>query len=821
MSPPTAQLRALNDALAGAYVIESELGGGGMSRVYLAHDVALERRVVIKVLSSELISGVSRERFRREVLVSARLQHPNIVPVLDAGEAGGEPYFVMAYVEGESLSARLAREGKLANAETVRILRDVARALAYAHAQGFVHRDIKPGNVLLTSGAAVVADFGIAKALAAGLHSSGDDHGGGTLTRVGMSVGTPAYMAPEQAAGDPKTDHRADLYSFGLIAYEMLTGQNPMSRATPAETLAAHLTFEPDAVQVKRPAVSRSLGDLIMRCLAKSPANRPQSAAAIADALEDPSMVSGVDVATSDVQAVVNGRRRRRLVLGGALVIAVAAAVGVILWQPLSSGSSTSEVVAARSPAIAVLPFATISSDSSDEYLAAGMTDQLTSALARVAGWKVASRRAVEQHQETDTSSAGFAKSLGLTHVVEGAVQRQRERLRVAVRLVDAATEFTLWSDVFEYQMADIFAVQDQITGRIVEAISGTIGSAQTAAADGTPAGGESEGTTKPEAYEHYLRARFLIAKRDAESLREALSEFQTATRIDSSFARAHAGVASVYSLLPLYSNVPRTQVQDSGMRAAERAIAADSALADGYAARGVLHNAAWNWAQGEADLRRAIALDSMHASAHQWLGDNLFVNGRVSEAVPMYRNAVRLDPVTPVLRASYSYTLAAAGLTDSALAQAREGIRLDPANPIVRLLVGHTYLVLGRAADARKELETANSQAPNTPLIMGGLGAALVADGVRDEAERILAALAKFPPRSGAAAATGKVRLALGDVSGALGAFQTAVLERDEVFGNEAMITPLYDPIRKLPQFADILRAARLNVARLTAGRQ
>ncbi|MGQ0640565.1 MAG: protein kinase domain-containing protein [Gemmatimonadaceae bacterium] len=800
--------------------MDRELGGGGMSRVYLAHDVDLERRVVIKVLSTELLSGVSRERFRREVLVSARLQHPNIVPVLNAGEAGGEPYFVMAYVEGEPLSARLEREGKLANAETVRILRDVARALAYAHAQGFVHRDIKPGNVLLTSGSAVVADFGIAKALAAGMHTSGDDHG--TLTRVGMSVGTPAYMAPEQAAGDPKADHRADLYSFGVMAYEMLSGQNPMSRATPSETLAAHLTYTPDALQVRRPGVSRSLASLVMQCLEKSPGNRPQTAAAVADALEDPSMVSGVAVSTSDVQAVVNGRRRRRLLIGGAAVVA-AAVVAAVVWQAAPNDSSPrgrTAAVAATRPAIAVLPFATISSDSSDEYLAAGMTDQLTGALARVPGWNVVSRRAVQQHQETDTTSGGFAKSLGLTHVVEGAVQVQGERLRVAVRLVDANTDFSLWSDVFEYQMADIFAVQDQITTRIVDAISGTIGSAQAVAASGAAKGTEGDGTTKPEAYEHFLRARFLFARRDAASLREALSEFQAATRVDSSFARAHAGMASVYSLLPLYSNVPRTQVQDSGMRAAERAISADSLLADGFAARGVLHNSAWNWAHGEADLRRAIALDSTHSGAYQWLGDNLFVNGRVAESVALYRVAVRLDPVTPVLRGSYSFTLATAGQADSATAQAREGIRLDPANPIVRLLVAHAYLAMGRAAEARKELETANSQAPNTPRILGGLGAALVANGMREEAEVILARLVKFPPRSGAAAATAKVRLALGDVSGALVALQTAVLERDEAFGAEALITPLYDPIRKVPQFADILRAARLDVARLTAGR-
>ncbi len=804
---------ALQRALAGEYVIDRELGGGGMSRVYLAHDVTLERRVVIKVLSSELISGVSRERFRREVLLSARLQHPNIVPVLDAGEAEGEPYFVMAYVEGEPLSTRLQREGKLPNAEAVRILRDIARALAYAHVQGVVHRDIKPGNVLLTSGSAVVADFGIAKALAAGLHSSGDDHG--TLTRLGTSVGTPAYMAPEQAAGDPKTDHRADIYALGLVAYEMLTGENPMARATPAETLVAHLTHTPATLRVRRPAISASLASLVMQCLEKSPASRPQTAAEVADALEDPSMVSGVNVTTSDVQSVVRGWRRRRVRYGVAALLA-AAAVGLVVWPWAPNENAPRAAAVPAGPAIAVLPFATISSDSSDAYLAAGMTDQLASALGRVPGWRVASRRAVEQYQRDDTTGTELTKSLGLTHVVEGAVQRQGERLRVAVRLVDGSTGFSLWSDVFEYQQADIFAIQDEIASRIVEAIGGSIAPATAAASDSVT------GTaTHPEAYEHYLRARFLFARRDAASLREAIAEFQAAIRLDSTFAPAYAGIASAYAVLPLYSNVPRTQIQDSAMRAAERAIAADSTLADGFAARGVLHNAVWNWSRAEADFRRAIALDSAHAAAHQWLGDNLVVNGRVQEAIAAYRAAVRLDPVTPILRASYAYALAAGGQTDSALVQAGEAARLEPANPIVRTLAGHTHLALGRPREARRHLETANTQSPNTPLIMGGLGAALAADGMRERAEEILAALGRFPARSGAASATAKVRLALGDASGALVALQTAVLEHDEVFGSESMMTPLYDPVRSLPQFAEILRAARLDVARLTARRQ
>ncbi len=811
--------QALQEALAGKYVLERELGGGGMSRVYLAHDVGLERRVVVKVLSSELLTGLSRERFRRETLVSARLQHPNIVPVLDAGQAGGEPYFVMAYVEGEPLSARLDREGRLPNAEAVRIMRDVARALAYAHAQGVAHRDIKPGNVLLTSGAAVVADFGIAKALAAGLHTSGDDHG--TLTRIGMSVGTPAYMAPEQAAGDPRTDHRADLYSFGLMAYEMLTGQNPMARGTPAETLAAHLTFTPDPVQTRRSAVSGSLGSLVMRCLEKSPANRPQTAAEVADALEDPTMVSGVEVATSDVQAAVQGRRRRRAIFAAAALVA-AVAIGFALWR-LSPNDASSKSAAAvpKSPAIAVLPFATISSDSSDAFLAAGMTDQLTFALARVPGWRVASRRAVEQSQNSDTSSAGFAKSLGLTHVVEGAVQRQGKRIRIAVRLVDGSTGFSVWSDVFEYATADLFAVQDEIAGRIAEAISGTIGGPTAAATGAAPVAQvqQADSALKPEAYEHYLRARFLFARRDSASLREALDEFRAATGIDSTFARAYAGIASVYGVLPLYAKIARAMVQDSGLRAAERAIALDSTLSDGYTARGVLHNAAWNWPAGEADFRRAIALDTTSAGAYQWLGDNLIVNGRVAEAVGFYRSAVKLDPVTPILRGSYAYALAANREADSALAQGREAVRLDPGNPIVRVLVGHAYLALGRLALARRELETANSQAPNVPLILGGLGATL-ASSSKERAQELLTTLAKFPRGSGAPSAIAKIRLALGDVSGAVVALQNAVLEHDEMIGSESMITPLYDPVRQLPQFVEILRAARLDVARLTAKR-
>ncbi|HYC32029.1 MAG TPA: serine/threonine-protein kinase [Gemmatimonadales bacterium] len=264
-------------------MFQRELGGGGMSRTYLALEQALNRRIVVKVLAPELLAGISLERFHREVLLAARLQHPHVVPVLTAGEAGGLPWFTMPYVDGDSLRRRL-EQGPVPTGEVVSILRDVARALAYAHAHGIVHRDIKPDNVLLSAGSATVTDFGIAKAI-----SAARTDGGGratTLTQVGTSIGTPIYMAPEQAAADPNADHRVDLYAFGVMAYELIAGRPPFQGNTPARLLAAHMAETPRDVRSIRPGMPPALADLIMACLAKDPDDRPQQARDLVRVLE-------------------------------------------------------------------------------------------------------------------------------------------------------------------------------------------------------------------------------------------------------------------------------------------------------------------------------------------------------------------------------------------------------------------------------------------------------------------------------------------------------------------------------------------------------
>ena len=311
----------LQGTLGAAYSLDRELGGGGMSRVFVATETSLGRTVVVKVLPPELGGEVNMERFRREVRLAARLQHPHIVPVLAAGEMDGVPYYTMPFVDGQSLRDRLRDAGALPLAEALGILRDVARALAYAHAQGVVHRDIKPDNVLLSGGVAVVTDFGIAKAL-----SSSSTAGGRTsLTGTGMSLGTPAYMAPEQAAADPGTDHRADLYSFGCMAYELLTGQPPYADVAPNKRLLAQITRAPAPLARFRPDVPPALGAIVMRCLAKDPADRPQRTDELSQALD--SVVARYSTQLETIPAAV----LVPVVLGRTLMLYVAVCIAVLL----------------------------------------------------------------------------------------------------------------------------------------------------------------------------------------------------------------------------------------------------------------------------------------------------------------------------------------------------------------------------------------------------------------------------------------------------------------------------------------------------------
>jgi eukaryotic-like serine/threonine-protein kinase len=481
-------LADLQSHFGNTYALERELGGGGMSRVFVARDERLDRRVVIKLLPPSVTATISADRFKREIMLAAGLQHPNIVPVLSAGEFGALPYFVMPFIDGESLRARMMR-GPLSVRETVMILKDVVRALAFAHGRGVIHRDIKPDNVLLAAGAAVVTDFGVAKALSASRQQMGVRTPAPTMTGVGTSLGTPAYMAPEQAAADPSTDHRADLYALGIVAYEMLTGAPPFHGRSPQALLAAQLSEKPAPLTSRRYDVSGALSTLIMQCLEKEPAKRPKNATDVLRALDDP----GVQVSDAFQAAEAPKQRRKRFIeIGIGLLVAAAVVVAWKLTEPAPAPGSVADsarVVAARrdslaaagAPAavaptpphsIAVFPLVSVGNDAQAGQAAEGITSELATAIARVPGVRVSSQTTAAAVRQGVRTPADAARALNATMLVEGTVQRARERLRVSIRLVSVGNDSTVWSSTIDGTTADALALQDSTVKAVAAAVT-------------------------------------------------------------------------------------------------------------------------------------------------------------------------------------------------------------------------------------------------------------------------------------------------------------------------------------------------------------
>jgi serine/threonine-protein kinase len=467
MSSPISE--RLLSALGGSYTIERELTGGGMALVFVGEDHDLGRKVVIKILPPELAASVSAERFRREILMVARLQHPHIVPILKAGEVDGLPYFVMPYVDGESIDVRLRRVGRLGARETVGIMKDIARALAFAHERGVVHRDIKPGNVLLAAGSATVTDFGVAKALSSARRSGEKGNG---LTNTGMSLGTILYMAPEQAAGDPNIDGRADIYSLGVTAYEMLAGIAPFASLGPREMLTARLTLPPPPLSTIRKDVPAALERLIARCLVIDPADRPQTATALVEALEDPETISGSFASARSLAR--HGKRVKRMAIGTlALIGAIVVSAGIYAKVHTNGVSAMAESTthkAADLGVIAVLPFVNLGTDSANAYLATGLTNAVAGKLMKTQGLRVLAPgrpRSVKRRSDTASTANVFAHL-----VLEGTVERIGDRLRVTARLSSTDDDVMQWADVFDRDVKDIFAVEDEIADAIVTSVT-------------------------------------------------------------------------------------------------------------------------------------------------------------------------------------------------------------------------------------------------------------------------------------------------------------------------------------------------------------
>ncbi len=794
---------ALQQQLGPTYTIERELGGGGMSRVFVAFDRALSRRVAVKVVSPELAASVHLERFMREILVAATLQNPHIVGVLTAGEVDGLPYFTMPFIEGESLRAHMMTSGPMPVRDVVTILRDVARALAYAHERGIVHRDIKPDNVLLASGSAMVTDFGIAKAVLSAQRTPSGPRSS-MLTQVGTTVGTPAYMAPEQIAADPDVDARADLYSFGVMAYEMLTGGPPFASLTPQALLAAHMAKPPRPLEELRDGLPPRLTALVMRCLEKEREERPQSAREIVDALDDPSIVS-----TDAIPATARGRTRRRLtgiVVAFVLLAAGATAAVVTMRERAGVSDAAASPDSLRAHSVLVMPFVNQGADSSDQTLADGITTELVNALTRIPGIRVASipPGAASNAPYRTQQELGAAYNVGF--VLDGTVQKQGDSLRIAASLVNTNDGFIAWSDMYDPAMSNMFSVQQGIAMAIATALEPKLAPRAQLLAD--------RGTKDDTAYEAYTRATGFISRPGARSLRRAIDTLDWAVRRDSTFAKAYAAAAHAYALLPTYNSTPSDSLLSLGIAAATKAIALDSTLADAYTARGALLKAEFRWADAERDFRRAVSINPRDASARQGLGEALLLQGQVTEAVRQLRRATSLDQTSATGLASFAMALSIAGDQTAALAAARKAMVLDSTTYVTQLALGVVQAFGGHADSALAPLEAAGSMGTRRNPTSSAVNAMLayayarVGDGRRARAIAQAAAAAKSPD---AAVISAHAMLGAGNSAGALAALDTAARAHAPLLSAESLAEPIFDPIRTDPKFLGILQSLGL----------
>ena len=721
-----------------------------MATVYLAEDLKHSRQVAVKVLRPELVtSGAEAARFLREIRIAANLSHPQIVPVHDSGERSGFLYFVMPYIGGESLRQRLAREGRLPVQEAVIIARSVALALDYAHRQNVIHRDVKPENILLHEGQAVVADFGIARAITA---AAADD-----LTARGLTVGTPAYMSPEQAAAERELDGRSDLYSLACVLYEALTGEPPFAGGSAQRTLSRHLVEPPGPLRQRRPTIPEHVERAVLRALAKEPENRFPGTAEFAAALTAP---------TAEYPAAYRAERF-----------------------------------------VAVLPFVNATPDPENEYLSDGLTDELINALANIPGLRVASRTSVFALKGRQESLRVLGSELGASVVLEGTVRRAESRVRITTQLTEVNDGRLLWSERYDRRMDDIFDLQEEMARTIVSTLRATfLGDL------GDPV--SRRYTENLRAWQLYLKGRFSWNKRTREGIAEAVQYFEDAVREDPGYALAYSGLADCYALEVDYRGAPVSEGMRRAREEARKALALDEGLAEAHTSLAwVLFIHDWEWEAAGTHFLRAIELNPRYATARQWYGWLLLAMGRTDEAVTQARIALELDPASVSISRSLGWLLYVAQRNGEAIEQLQRALAMNPVSEETQWVLGLAYIQAGRYQEAEIALREADAGARGANHhAFAALGHLAVLQGRREDAERALATLTELArTRYVSPVDLARLHVVLGDADGTFHWLEQAYAER-RGWMTYLNVEPLLEPIRGDPRFRDLVRRMKLD---------
>lgn len=786
-------LESLRLELSDRYVVEQELGRGGMAVVFLARDRRHDRRVAIKVLRPDIGVTGAGERFLREIRTAAQLQHPHILPLYDSGSAGDHLFYVMPYVEGESVRQRLEREGPLAVDIAVRITREVASALDFAHQRGVVHRDIKPENILISSGHATVSDFGIARAA---------DAAGIRLTETGMALGTPTYMSPEQATADPRIDGRADQYALACVLYEMLAGSPPFSGSNSQAVMARH-TRDPVPPLTTVRTVPPALETALRRALEKAPGDRWPTARNFADALE---AATATGIGQSSAGASRNRSTRLWFAVGG--IAAIAAVAAASLFYPKADDSSTRSAERNGLHSVGVLPF-TYSGDTARLVIADGLTEGLITGLVRVPGLRVPASERVRGYRDQKKDPLDVARELNVAAIVSAGVQVAGNRLRVTAQLMEAGTGLLLWRENFDGELLvdgvprDLFSIQDDMAGKIVSALRPRLAAADRAAVV------QGLRTKDLEAYSLYQQARRIVAVRSIENWKRATVLLRRAVARDSTFADAWAFLFEAEVSARVAAGRPHSEAAAAVDGLLDRAIRFDSLNAQAYLNRSFYRmGLKWDPAGSESDLRRAMALGPSNKDVLFAYSSFLAGKGNADSAVYYARKAWSLDPESPSSWEALAYSLYVAGAVDSAIAVYEQTVRLDSTLWTAYYTGMHGYFDVGQRDRANAAAEKFLKYGGYT--VSQALAYASVhyrrSGNARKMKEMFDSVTAMSRRQYVAPSEIATVHLGIGDRKGALEALERAVREHDVMLADNLRHT--LSPLRGQPQYEAARRA-------------
>lgn len=793
------------------YRLERRLGAGGMGEVFLAHDTELERDVAIKILAPELARDPHhRKRFRTEAKAASALAHPNICVIHEVGETeDGRPFLAMEYVAGQTLHEVLAQR-RLPIRDAVRLGLEIAEALAAAHDRGIIHRDIKPGNIMIDSrGHAKVLDFGLAKRVRDDALIA--DTASASLTQTGAVLGSPFYMSPEQALGR-ELDTRTDVFSLGAMLYEVLAGQKPFLGRTAGEAMNNVINQQPHPLALADPFYAPALEKVVFKCLEKDPSNRYPSGREVAEdlakvladaesathaatqAVPAPDDCQNGQGTAADCRCVPVSRLRQASWIVG--VAALLVLIGVAWWwiHPRAAQSNlAAEVIPQKS--IAVLPFANIGGEPGFEYLSDGLAEEITSALSRIPGLKVAARNSAYAFRGKQMDERAIARTLRVSTLLEGSVQKAGKQLRVTARLVNALEGYVLWSETYERSLDDILKVQEEIALQIA-------GRLQT----GTPAS-PARRYPGPEAYRKYLLARQEWNKRTESGLTNAIELFKNVIGLDPKYADAHAGLASTYLVLPNYAPVSMTNYLSRAHEEARLALELNPACAEAHAVLGQWHWMTRDLKAAEQSFLKALELDPNYATARHWYSQFLTMHGRPAEGRKQLDVAASLDPLSPVIRACSAEWYHITGDVDGAIREARSVVTAHPEFPLGYVMLSCGHMRKGSYDAALRELDAARALVPDKPLFYLDMKAYVFARSGREAEAREI--LSKFEngrqegkPLHGSIAL---IYLGLHEYEKAIDALET--LAATEGLPDSILCDPFLEELKSQPRFQGLLQ--------------